>query len=149
MDDDVMHALHLKTLEPSDVKFVAKRVLQAIAVLHEAGYTHTGTYVQRTSNSLINQGETKADNFYLDIKPDNIFVNYGTGLSRFSDVRLGDFCDDLRIDPEEYLRIGLDGPHMGTTIFRSPEAMLQLRWGQSTDICSYGATVSNAHPRCF
>ncbi|EPE36450.1 Protein kinase-like (PK-like) [Glarea lozoyensis ATCC 20868] len=117
LDADVLHASHLKTLEPADVKFVAKRVLQAIAALHEAGYTHT------------------------DIKPDNIFVNYGTGASRFSDVRLGDFGDVLRVDPKEYLKIGLDGPHVGAAIFRSPEAMLQLRWGQSTDIWSYGATL--------
>jgi hypothetical protein len=31
---------------------------------------------------------------------------------------------------------------MGAAIFRSPEAMLNLRWGPSTDIWSFGATVS-------
>lgn len=78
-----------------------------------------------------------------DIKPDNILVNYGTESSRFTNVQLADFGDAIRIDPEEYLKIGMEGPHMGATIFRSPEAMLKLRWGQSTDIWSYGTTVGN------
>lgn len=43
LDDNLLHASGVKTLESSDVKFVAKRVLQAIQALHEAGYTHTGT----------------------------------------------------------------------------------------------------------
>ncbi|TVY22366.1 Calcium/calmodulin-dependent protein kinase [Lachnellula hyalina] len=85
--------------------------------LHDDGYTHT------------------------DIKPDNILVNYGTGSSRFSDVQLADFGDIFRIDPKDYLKVGMDGPHMGAAIFRSPEAMVQLRWGQSTDNWSFGATL--------
>lgn len=79
----------------------------------------------------------------VDIKPDNILVNYGTETSRFADVQLADFGDVTRIDTQEYLKIGMDGPHMGAAIFRSPEAMMQLRWGQSTDIWSFGATVSD------
>ncbi|KAE9378289.1 alpha/beta-hydrolase [Stipitochalara longipes BDJ] len=107
----------VKTLENSDVKFVAKRVLQAIQALHEDGYTHT------------------------DIKPDNILVNCGTGSSRFANVQLADFGDVTQIDPKDYLKVGMDGPHMGAAIFRSPEAMIQLRWGQSTDIWSFGTTL--------
>ena len=78
-----------------------------------------------------------------DIKPDNILVNYGTGSSRFADVQLADFGDVTRIDPKDYLKVGMDGPHMGAAIFRSPEAMMQLRWGQSTDIWSFGTTVGD------
>jgi casein kinase II subunit alpha len=37
----------------------------------------------------------------------------------------------------------MDGPHIGAAIFRSPEAMMQLRWGQSTDIWSFGTTVGD------
>jgi casein kinase II subunit alpha len=58
------------------------------------------------------------------------------------DVELADLGDVCRIAPEEYLKVGESGPHMGAAIFRSPEAMLQLRWGPSTDIWSFGATVS-------
>lgn len=38
-------------------------------------------------------------------------------------------------DPKEH------GHVIGAAIFRSPEAMLNLRWGTPTDIWSFGATV--------
>lgn len=44
LDDNLLHASSVKTLESSDVKFVAKIVLQAIQALHEEGYTHTGMF---------------------------------------------------------------------------------------------------------
>lgn len=46
LDDNLLHASSVKTLESSDVKFVAKRVLQAIQALHEDGYTHTGMFTE-------------------------------------------------------------------------------------------------------
>jgi casein kinase II subunit alpha len=46
LDENLLHASSLKTLESSDVKFVAKRVLQAIQSLHEDGYTHTGMFIE-------------------------------------------------------------------------------------------------------
>ncbi|KAF8861186.1 kinase-like protein [Acephala macrosclerotiorum] len=117
LDDNLLDASNKKTLQRSDVKLVAKRILQALQALHEDGYTHT------------------------DIKPNNILVNYGSGRLRFDDVQLADFGDVCRVDPKDYLKVGLDGPLIGAAIFRSPEAMLQLRWGQSTDIWSFGATL--------
>lgn len=45
LDDNLLHASSVKTLENSDIKVVAKRVLQAIKALHEEGYTHTGMFV--------------------------------------------------------------------------------------------------------
>ncbi|KAH8753663.1 kinase-like domain-containing protein [Hyaloscypha finlandica] len=117
LDDNLLHASAVKTLESPNVKFVAKRVLQAIQALHEDGYTHT------------------------DIKPENILVNCGTGSSRFADVQLADFGDVTGIDPKNYLKVGMDGPHMGAAIFGSPETTMQLRWGQSTDIWSFGTTL--------
>jgi serine/threonine protein kinase len=35
-----------------------------------------------------------------------------------------------------------DGDSIGTPMFRSPEAHLQMRWGTATDIWSFGATAS-------
>jgi len=80
---------------------------------------------------------------HLDIKPNNILVNYSAELSdlRFTDAQLADFGDICRVEPRDYLKIGIPGPHIGAAIFRSPEAMLELRWGHSTDIWSFGATV--------
>ncbi|KAI9734775.1 MAG: hypothetical protein M1818_006762 [Claussenomyces sp. TS43310] len=71
---------------------------------------------------------------YYTSNPDNILVNYGTGSYRFADVQLAGFGDVTRIDPKHFLKVGMDGPHMGAAIFRNPEAMMQLRWGPPTDI---------------
>ena len=70
-----------------------------------------------------------------DIKPDNILVNYGEDGCRFRDIKLSDVGDSTHIDSvvEEHV--------IGATIFWSPEAMLNLIWGTSTDIWSLGATA--------
>ncbi|KAF4634388.1 hypothetical protein G7Y89_g3721 [Cudoniella acicularis] len=117
LDANLLDASGEKSIEGLDVKFVAKGILQALQALHEDGYTHT------------------------DIKPDNILVNNSKGPLRFSDVQLADCGDVCRIDPGDVLKIEDYGPHMGAAIFRSPEAMLNLRWGPSTDIWSFGATL--------
>jgi len=57
-------------------------------------------------------------------------------------VELGDCGDTRRINPIADLKE--DGDVIGAAIFRSPEAMLNLRWGIPTDIWSFGATVSNS-----
>ncbi len=70
-----------------------------------------------------------------DVKPDNILVNYSKNGSRFSDVKLADCGDSRHVDSivEEHV--------IGAPIFRSPEAILNLIWGPSTDIWSLGATA--------
>ena len=75
-----------------------------------------------------------------DIKPDNILVNYGIGSDRFRDVQLGDCGDAFQVDPEA--SPFEEGHIIGAAIFRSPEAMLNLRWRSPTDIWSFGTTVS-------
>lgn len=51
-------------------------------------------------------------------------MNYSTRSSRFTDIQLADFSDVTRIDPQDYLKVGIDGPHIGATIFRSPKAIM-------------------------
>ena len=70
-----------------------------------------------------------------DLKPDNILVNYGSSGTRFSDVKLADCGDSTHVDSVT------EGHIIGATIFRSPEAMLNLIWGPATDIWSLGATA--------
>lgn len=36
--------------------------------------------------------------------------------------------DVCQIAPEDYLKVGESEPQIGAAIFRSPEAMLELRW---------------------
>lgn len=42
-----------------------------------------------------------------------------------------------------------EGHVIGAAMFRSPEAMLNLRWRAPTDIWSFGATVSDRSPKSF
>ena len=77
-------------------------------------------------------------NSITDIKPDNILVNYGSDTARFSEVQLGDCGDACMVDPNAD---PLEGHVIGAAIFRSPEAMLNLRWQAPTDTWSFGATV--------
>ncbi|PGH11507.1 hypothetical protein AJ80_07073 [Polytolypa hystricis UAMH7299] len=100
-DDNLLQASNKKKLGRRGIKFVARRILEALQVLHEEGYVHT------------------------DVKPDNIFVNYGTGSDRFMEVELGDYGDVYHIDPN--VNQEEDGHIIGATIFRSPEAMMNLR----------------------
>jgi serine/threonine protein kinase len=42
LDDDLMRASAPQRLTKSEIKYVAKRVLEALEVLHEDHYVHTG-----------------------------------------------------------------------------------------------------------
>lgn len=42
LDDNLLDVCSRKRLESSDVKFVARIILEALAVLHENGFVHTG-----------------------------------------------------------------------------------------------------------
>ncbi|KAE8333923.1 serine/threonine protein kinase [Aspergillus sergii] len=113
LDNDLLQESNRRKFTRIEVKFVAKRVLNALAVLHGDGYVHT------------------------DIKPSNILINHGQGKTRFSDIQLADFGSTVH----ENSRYAEDGDPIGTPIFRSPEAQLQMKWGTATDIWSFGAML--------
>jgi casein kinase II subunit alpha len=50
LQDNLLKASNMRRLERSEIKFVARGVLEALSVFHEAGYVHTGLI--RTSISL-------------------------------------------------------------------------------------------------
>jgi len=144
LDDNLLSASNSKRLEKSEIKLVAKRILEGLQELHKDHYVHTGTYSptlchDRLFGFLRRLILTRP----LDIKPDNILVNYGIGSSRFAEVELGDCGDACYVNPLDHLRLGETGHVIGAHMFRSPEAMLNLRWGTPTDIWSFGATVSS------
>lgn len=65
-------------------------------------------------------------------------MNYGVGDDvRFTDVQLADFGSTVSVD-SSYAQ---HGDPIGTPIFRSPEAHLQMKWGTATDIWSFGTMV--------
>jgi casein kinase II subunit alpha len=42
LDNNLLDVCNRKRLESSEVKFVARTILEALAVLHEKGFVHTG-----------------------------------------------------------------------------------------------------------
>ncbi|KAK2746779.1 hypothetical protein FQN55_005506 [Onygenales sp. PD_40] len=116
LDDDLLHASNTHRLTRLEVKYVAKKVLEALSVLHEEGFVHT------------------------DLKPSNVLVNYRQEReegNRFTDVQLADFGSTVHKESGH----ARDGDSIGTPIFRSPEAHLQMRWDISTDIWSFGVML--------
>ena len=142
LDDDLLSASDSKRLDRSDIKFAAKGILIALQALHEKSIVHTGNNPYLLVIPLHDSRITDTNNSKLDIKPDNILVNYAKGPARFSDIELSDLGDVCRVDPKDHVKLGGCGHAIGATMFRSPEAMLNLRWGAPTDIWSFGTTVS-------
>lgn len=135
LDDDCLAASNKKRFTRPEVKFVAKAVLEALHVLHEDGFVHTGMSVKPL---ILNNFGFICANKKIDIKPSNILVNYGHSEKRIAEVQLCDFGSTVSQD-SKYAK---NGDEMGTPIFRSPEAHLQIPWTTSTDIWSFGATVN-------
>ncbi len=76
----------------------------------------------------------------LDVKLDNVFVNYGQSDMRFTDVQLGDCGGAYHVDHEYAKTCSV----IGNAMWRSPEAIVQLPvgWTTATDIWSFGLCVS-------
>ncbi|KAJ5921055.1 hypothetical protein N7466_009381 [Penicillium verhagenii] len=113
LDDDVLHVSNSKRLTRPEVKYVAKKILEALLILHDEGFVHT------------------------DLKPSNVLVNHGQDDVRFRDVQLADFGSTVHVD-STYAQ---HGDSIGTPIFRSPEAHLQMKWDTATDIWSFGTML--------
>ncbi|KIN07780.1 hypothetical protein OIDMADRAFT_140304 [Oidiodendron maius Zn] len=92
-DDNLLTASSSKRLENPEIKFIAKRILEAL------------------------------------------------GSCRFREVELGDCGDACFVNPKDHLKLGKNGHIIGAHMFRSPEALLNLRSGAPTDIWSFGTTL--------
>ncbi|KAE8348116.1 kinase-like protein [Aspergillus coremiiformis] len=128
LDDDLLNASNTKRLTRFEVKYVARRVLEALAVLHTEGYVHT------------------------DVKPSNVLVNYQQGEVRFSDVQVADFGSTVHINSPYAQK----GDPIGTPIFRSPEAHMMYGEGfhifkpdVPADDDEYEFKILMKHHRCF
>jgi hypothetical protein len=52
LDDDLLQASNAKTLTRPEIKFVARRVLEALDMLHQDGFVHTGMYLSHRTHGL-------------------------------------------------------------------------------------------------
>ncbi len=52
-DDNLLNVSNSKRLERSDIKFVAKNILETLNAFHEVGYVHTGTTLILRSTYMI------------------------------------------------------------------------------------------------
>ena len=88
--------------------------------------------------------ESLANDKSIDIKPDNIFVNYTEkdldNDVRFSEVQLGDLDGTCPIDS----KWATSGTPLGAPMWRSPEMIMETPWGTPADIWSFGAMVSSS-----
>jgi len=72
------------------------------------------------------------------VKPNNVLVNYADESQRqITEAQLADFGSTV----SEKSGHAKDGDDIGSPIFRSPEAQMQLPWSTATDIWSFGVTV--------
>lgn len=82
LDDHLLNASIKKALNLKEVKYVSKRILEALKVFHEEGYVHTGTSFPQSLNKSLAKSNIE------DVKLDNVLVNYREGDILFSDVQL-------------------------------------------------------------
>lgn len=92
-----------------------------------------------------------AKHVIVDVKLDNILVNYGDGDIQFSDVQLPDLGGTQPID-SKYAR---ERTPVGAPMWTSPEVIMETPWNTATDIWSFGTVVGSpphfpgpANPPC-
>ncbi|KAJ8128990.1 hypothetical protein O1611_g4640 [Lasiodiplodia mahajangana] len=115
LESDLLEATVQRPLNIGEIKYVSKRILEALSVMHEDGYVHT------------------------DIKLNNVFVNFKKNREdvRFSDVQLGDFGGSYPQESEW----AKSGTPIGAPIWNSPEIIMETPWNTATDIWSFGTVV--------
>lgn len=132
LDSDLLEATRTRALVGSELKLVAKSLLEVLKVLHADGYVHTGKPTPRliTYKSSVTEHGT-------DVKPSNILVNISPATQKVVEAQLADLGSTLSHE-SKYAK---EGHMVGTPIFAAPEVMLSMHWSTSADIWSLGTTV--------
>ena len=153
LDSDALRWSRKSPISRHDLKLVAHSILSALGSLHAKGIAHTGQQVSTRVNMIVLTVHVKMSNrttfsststqvvreFW---KLDWLIVVSPSTPSTCREVSLtsllsGDACD-----------VGFETNSRGTAhaigaaIFRSPGALLGLKWSTATDIWSFGATAS-------
>ena len=131
LEDHLLNASIKKTLNRKELKYVSRRILEVLKVLHEECYVHTG----KSFTSYLTYSLTKPK--VEDVKLDNVLVNYREGDIRFSDVQLSDLGSTYLAD-SKYAQAGTP---VGAPMWTSPEVIMETPWNTATDIWSFGTVV--------
>ncbi|KAI0466819.1 STE/STE20 protein kinase [Xylaria cf. heliscus] len=115
LETGLLEEARRQPLNKKEIKYVSRRVLRALSVLHKEGYIHT---------------DIKLNNIFVNLKPDADDI-------RFSDVQLGDFGGSSPRDS----KWPTSGTFMGTPIWTSPEVLLKAPWNTAADIWSFGTLL--------
>ncbi|PYH92990.1 putative serine/threonine protein kinase [Aspergillus ellipticus CBS 707.79] len=115
LDDHLLNLSQTNApLNRTELKYIARCILEALTLLHKDGYVPT------------------------DVKLDNIFVNYqkknedNMTNDRFSAVQLGDLGGCY----PETSPYATSGTPVGAAMWSSPEVIMETPWNTATDICS-------------
>jgi len=113
LESDLLTETIKKPLNRKELKYVCRRVLEALKVIHEEDLVHT------------------------DVKLDNVFVNLSEGDNRFSEVQLGDLggCSSI------HSKWATSGTFVGTPMWTSPEVIMEMPWNTASDIWSFGTLL--------
>jgi serine/threonine protein kinase len=100
-------------------------------------FTRTAWFIRVCNIPIARTYIPDCANDKADIKLGNILVDFGQSGQRFSTIQLADFGDCVSHDSH----FAKEGVLIGTSVTRSPEALLNLPWGTATDIWSFGSVV--------
>lgn len=120
-------------------KKILFEVGKALQELHAKNWIHIGMKLESRSHVWIS-----ADNFSLDVKPDNVMVDWKLdeqGQVQIERVALIDLDVSLKLKGDKLLRIP-DMQRLGNFMWRSPEAQTGQGIGKPSDVFSFGLVVS-------
>lgn len=137
LQSTLLQASIRQKLNRTELKYVCRGVLEALAVMHSEGYVHAGEFPrwQHSPPIVANckgciLSDVKADNILVNEKPDQ--------TNRFTDVQLADMGNSY---PETH-EYALEGQPIGAPMWSSPEVLMHMPWDTKTDIWSFGTPVS-------
>lgn len=139
LQSTLLQASTRQKLNRTELKYVCRGVLEALAVMHSKGYVHAGEFPQwQRSTPIFTHCDGRGTS---DVKADNILVNENLDqTNRFTDVQLADMGNSY---PETH-EYALEGQPNGAPMWTSPEVLMHMPWDTKTDIWSFGTLVSLA-----
>lgn len=95
LDDNLLNVSGQKRLEGSDLKFVARSTLEALAELHNKGFVHTGNHASLKGLKILSltvamaqiSNLTTSSSTMVTVLPDSVKRNWGTAVMHIVSVQ--------------------------------------------------------------